>query len=92
MYCVCMYMMLVYLSVLIDADVMSWQIANMPEATSSSDTGYESCSVLSWSETSSSGASQLTKVRLRIVLHTIFTICWAKIDLDMPKFLFNMYG
>ena len=61
----------IILTILIDAGVTSKQIANMQDATSSSDTGYESCSVLSWSETSSSGASQLTKVRLRVVLHTL---------------------
>ena len=84
--------MYVILTILIDAGVTSGQMANMPDASSSSDTGYESCSVLSGSETSSSGASQLTKVRLRIVLHTLFTICGAKIDLYMPKSLFSMYG
>ena len=64
MCCVCKYVMPVHLTILIDAGVTSGQIANMQDATSSSDTGYESCSILSGSETSSSGASQLTKVRL----------------------------
>ena len=57
MYCVCTYVTLVHFTILIDAGVTSGQIANMPDSTSSSDMGYESCSVLSWSETSSSGTS-----------------------------------
>ena len=47
MYCVCTYVIPVHFTILIDAGVTSGQIANMPDTTSSSDMGYESCSVLS---------------------------------------------
>ena len=67
--------------ILTDTELVS--VSAGQEMASSTDLGYETSSIISKSESSSSGASLLTKVRLRLVLHMLFI--GSKFDFGMPK-------